>query len=39
MSIVANLDDNYGTRLAGFLVPPKTVSTFWIASDATTNCG
>ena len=34
MSIVPNLDDNYGTRLAGLLVPPETGEyTFWIASD------
>ncbi|HLX60898.1 MAG TPA: dienelactone hydrolase family protein [Planctomycetota bacterium] len=34
MAIVPNLDDNYGTRLCGFVVPPATGEyTFWIASD------
>ena len=32
--IVANLDDNYGTRLSGFVVPPDTGEyTFWTSSD------
>ncbi|MEI6236758.1 MAG: PA14 domain-containing protein, partial [Planctomycetota bacterium] len=33
-AIVPNLDDNYGTRLSGYVVPPETGEyTFWIASD------
>ena len=29
-----NIDDNYGTRIRGYLCPPKTGDyTFWIASD------
>ena len=32
--IVPNMDDNYGTRLSGYVVPPATGEyTFWICSD------
>lgn len=33
-SIVPNIDDNYGTRLTGYVVPPITGEyTFWTSSD------